>query len=165
MCDQRTEKVIDGIGDETEKPKTEINLSSLVTSDNLDVQVLSITHNFRPEIIRKLVLSRNGLSILPSSISKFTELKELDVSTNALTWISGEIAQLSKLKTLLARNNRLHNLPKDFQNCVSLEVLNLSGNSYTEFPSQLFQLKRLRDLHMGGNKIAVVQPDIGSMKR
>lgn len=92
MCDQRVADKLLYHKDTKDEvpPKTDINLSSRLSGENLDVQTLSEVHNFEPEHIRKLVLTRNVLSVLPSSIAQFAELKELDVSTNALTWISGE---------------------------------------------------------------------------
>lgn len=151
---------------EEAKAKTEVNLSSTLPGlTNLDVDFLSLHHNFRPETIRKLSLSRNAITLVPATIALFVELKELDVSTNQITWVSEEIGRLTKLKTFVARNNRLRNLPKAFSRCGSLEVVNLSGNMFEELPTELTSLTRLTDLHLGGNKIVSISPDISSLKR
>jgi len=144
--------------------RTDLNLSSLELH-TLDIKILSIAHNFRPEVILKLKLTRNSFTILPCCIVQFPELEELDVSFNELTWITDEIAQLQKLKVFLARNNKLTNLPKQFENCIALEEINLSGNEYTDIPQQIFALRRLRTLYFGGNKIAAVPPQIENLKR
>lgn len=153
------------LDDERTELKTEINLSSLIDARTLDIQALSLSHNFRPEIVRKLVLVRNSFTVLPCSIVQFAQLEELDVSFNEISWISGEIARLRKLCTLVARNNRLTNLPKEFQYCTSLESINLSGNLYTDIPPQIFSLRRLRNLYLGGNKIVDVPPQIENLRR
>lgn len=130
----------------------------------LNVPFLGVIHNFRPEILRKLVLYGNILKVLPSSISQFNNLIELNVSSNEISWISGEISQLRKLEVLEARNNCLTNLPKEIQFCDSLIMLNLSGNLFDDFPSQLFELPRLKELYLGGNKLSHVPPVIQKMK-
>jgi len=150
---------------EEKSSKSEVNLSSLNDLHTLDVPSLSITHGFNPEIVRKLILTKNSFTVLPLTITHFVQLEELDISFNQITWISGELARLRKLTSFTARNNRLTNLPKEFGRCSSLETLNLSGNLYSDIPPQVFSLRRLRNLYLGGNKIAVVPPQVENLRK
>ena len=152
-----------GTQEDDEENNSYVDLSCLELR-TLDIQILSLTHRFRPDNVRRLVLYGNVLKVLPSCIVQFTQLQELDVSSNDISWISGEVSQIKTLRVLEARNNSLQNLPKEIQLCSSLRILNLSGNLYTDFPPQLFELKGLQELYLGGNKIVVVPPVIQKLK-
>lgn len=132
---------------------------------NLDPLALSISNNFRPEIVQKLSLYGNNLNVVPANIVNFVHLRHLDVSSNQITWISGEISRLRQLKILEARNNRLDQLPKEIQECNGLKTLNLSGNRLRDIPTQIFSLVGLKQLFLGGNQIESIPPQIKSLER
>jgi len=137
---------------------------SMAELRNFDPSALSLSYNFRPEIVQKLTLYGNDLNILPASIVQFIHLRHLDISANRISWISGEVARLPLLKILDARNNRLNNLPKEIEQCPKLLTLNLSGNQFKVIPTQVFTLSRLKELYLGGNQIESLPPQIQSLE-
>ncbi len=122
------------------------------------------------EIQEELLLldvSRNAISIVPSTIINFQRLMELDISNNQIYRIPDEIIQLKNLRTLVCKNNRLNcaSLPKDFGRCPMLETVNFSGNLFIDFPMQLCEIRTLTSLHLGGNRIRVLPSQIGGLQR
>lgn len=107
----------------------------------------------RAAVIHSLQLDNNDIPSLPSNIGLFKKLIVLDISANKMSFISDELCQLSKLRTLIAKNNHLStaSFPKGMSNLKSLEVLNVSGNQIEIFPPQFTALEKLQVLHMGGN--------------
>eukprot|EP00058_Branchiostoma_floridae_P023732 XP_002609222.1 hypothetical protein BRAFLDRAFT_125970 [Branchiostoma floridae] len=115
---------------------------------------------------KTLLLTHNRIAILPRAISQFQSLQVLDFSSNHLSYISEEIVQLPKLRTLIVKNNRLDEsaLPKNLELAPSLEVLNLSGNLFTDFPTQFTQMDKLKALYLGGNRIRTLPSEIENMQ-
>ncbi|GFR73898.1 leucine-rich repeat-containing protein [Elysia marginata] len=109
----------------------------------------------RANVIHSLQLDNNEITSLPGNIGLFKKLIVLDISANKMSFISDEICQLTKLRTLTAKNNHLStaSFPKAISNLKSLEVLNVSGNQIEHFPPQFTELEKLQVLHMGGNAL------------
>ncbi|XP_059417553.1 leucine-rich repeat-containing protein 58-like isoform X1 [Carassius carassius] len=131
---------------------------------NLNNNGLDSLSDKRRKDTKQLYLCYNRMTVLPESISLFSNLEFLDISNNALSVISEDITRLNKLKTLIAKNNRLNDssLPKDFGS-LRLEVLNLSGNRFEEMPSQCLQLLWLQSLSLGGNRLKSIPAEIKSL--
>lgn len=116
------------------------------------------------EDIETLLLNHNNLSIVPTTIGEFANLRVLDLSNNSLRQIPDEITQQCQLTTLIAKNNLLDDksLPKTLLSAHGggLKELNLSGNRFTHFPEQVTELRSLKYLYLGGNQITNVSKDI-----
>ncbi|XP_076273766.1 leucine-rich repeat-containing protein 58 [Rhynchophorus ferrugineus] len=115
--------------------------------------------------IEKIILHHNELHVVPRNISKFTNVKILDISNNGLTELP-DVFRHCQLSNLILKNNRLKNetLPKEFSECVSLKELNLSGNDLTAFPEQIFSFCNLKFLYLGGNNMRNIAKDIYRLK-
>lgn len=115
---------------------------------------------------KQLYLNYNRLASLPSSVTFFCNLEFLDISNNGLSFMCEDIARLTKLKTLVAKNNRLDefSLPKEFGS-LQLEVLNFSGNRFEEIPLQCTKLLRLQSLSLGGNRLKSIPAEIENLTR
>uniref|UniRef100_A0A673JH28 Leucine rich repeat containing 58b n=1 Tax=Sinocyclocheilus rhinocerous TaxID=307959 RepID=A0A673JH28_9TELE len=131
---------------------------------NLNNNSLDTVSEKRRKDTKQLYLCYNRLTVLPESISLFSNLEFLDISNNTLSVICEDITRLTKLKTLIAKNNRLNDfsLPKHFGS-LQLEVLNFSGNRFEEMPSQCLQLLRLQSLSLGGNRLKSIPAEIESL--
>ncbi|KAH8415383.1 hypothetical protein KR222_006524 [Zaprionus bogoriensis] len=133
--------------------------------------------------IETMLLNHNRLVGLPRMLLQFSNLKILDLSSNAITQLPDAICQLP-LVTLIVKNNLLSNasLPKSLLGKLAagpatgtgtgavvgsgstLKELNLSGNQLTHFPEQVTELRQLKYLYLGGNKISSISKDIWKMQ-
>ena len=101
--------------------------------------------------LRKLELSKNRLTSLPSEIGELTELQELDLGSNELATLPSEIGQLVNLKKLSLFKNELLSLPDRIGNLSQLQNLNLSYNKLDALPVQLGELRKLESLNLECN--------------
>lgn len=119
--------------------------------------------------IETILLNHNNLDNYPKVISKFMNLKILDLSCNNLNVLPDCILQNTSLTTLIAKNNKFEDisLPKKFLAAASSQIreLNLSGNQFTVFPEQILELKSLKFLYLGGNKISNIPKDVGRLHK
>lgn len=114
-----------------------------------------------------ILLYNNRIATLPDTISKFCNLKILDISSNRLKTLP-DIFKNCPLTSLIAKHNQLTNesLPKSFFTAKSsLRELNLSGNQLNFFPEQVLELMSLRYLYLGGNRIVNIPKDIWKLSR
>jgi Leucine-rich repeat (LRR) protein len=132
-------------------------------------------------------VANDGISVLPSEISKLTGLKvllcksnvltalpielrhcinltKIDFSSNKITEIPLEFGQLDKLVDIDFRYNRLESLPYTIGNLKELTVLRLWGNVLTALPGQITLLPVLRELYLKDNRLPVLPHDIVKMK-
>lgn len=110
----------------------------------------------KPEVVQKLLLGNNSLISLPSILTKFNNLRYLDLSNNGLKGLPDFITRFP-LVSFVAKNNFITNdsLPKSFLSWAnSLKMFNLGGNNLRHFPQQLLDLPMLKYLHLGGNDIS-----------
>ncbi|MEL6717696.1 MAG: hypothetical protein AAFO82_14725 [Bacteroidota bacterium] len=89
---------------------------------------------------------RAKIDTVPSEISNFKHLEELNVAYCGIKHFSSEIAELKNLKRFNLLHNQLSVLPDDFCNLKSLVELNLSGNYLSALPECICDLKELRFL-------------------
>lgn len=136
---------------------------SRAANEALDEQLASIKC---PEDVDTLLLKKNRLSTLPTSVSKFTGLTYLDISYCGLTRLP-DFWTNCPLTCLCAKRNQLSNdgLAKAFDNLTSLRELQLSGNQLTEFPQQILHLAELKYLYLGANAINKITKDIWKLQR
>nr|XP_012635076.1 leucine-rich repeat and death domain-containing protein 1 isoform X3 [Microcebus murinus] len=82
-----------------------------------------------------------------------TQLKELDISNNAIREIPRNIGELRNLVSLHAHNNQISYLPPSFLSLNDLRQLNLSGNNLTALPSAIYSLSSLKEIHFDDNPL------------
>ncbi|KAG2458860.1 leucine-rich repeat-containing protein 47 [Polypterus senegalus] len=112
--------------------------------------------------LQSLILCRNGLVELPTTVGALRSLKVLDVSGNDLEIIPDELSQLAELNTLNVSCNKLQVLPGTLAGCLKLATLNCSHNRLTEIPQELFspQLDLLSSIEATENEIIELSADV-----
>lgn len=93
--------------------------------------------------LKKLVLTRNYISVLPKEISSFQLLETFKIDGNELTTLPAEILNLGALKTLNVANNQLTELPSPLSQLSTLTKLNISANRIPDLPTDFPKLGRL----------------------
>ena len=97
--------------------------------------------------LKRLDLSDNALSLLPSSFAMMEDLEELNVANNFLDKLPGNM-RVRSLKRLDASNNKISHLPDCIRLCKLLEVLDMDHNPlnglFWQFISQLPRLRSLK---------------------
>ncbi|KAI1289154.1 Chaoptin [Halotydeus destructor] len=110
-------------------------LSRLEITDNKITGLSGQSLTGLERTLRELVLSSNLIENIPrSAMVKLTRLRELNLNSNSIRTVSGDLDFPSSLRTslkvLILSNNDISTLePLAFRNLLSLEHLDLSGNN------------------------------------
>lgn len=102
--------------------------------------------------IRVLDLEKNKLTELPSFIGDFSNLEILNVSKNELNIFPIEICKLSSLKKLILNRNSFDKIPECIGYCSKLEMIDLWDTPVMTFPSSLQSLSNLKVIDLQGVK-------------
>lgn len=124
---------------------------------NLDVLPIALNPS-----IKKLVMRKNKIKSIESSIQFYPELEYLDLSENHLLKLLSKTFQYQrKLIELNLRQNKISHLEADtFQGLEMLQILNLRGNLIDELKDNAFSaLSNLEELNLGENRIAQIETD------
>lgn len=108
---------------------------------------------FTDNRITSIDLSNTGLTELPTSISKFSELTTLNLSDNQLTELPESIGELEQLTDLNSNTNLLTQLPDSIGELPQLTDLNLNTNLLIELPESIIDLENLVSLDISSNEI------------
>ena len=102
--------------------------------------------------LRRLILSENNLSEIPSGIHALINLEYLDISRNPLrlkddlddySCIPREISSLKKLHTLLMAEDTLKHIPVAIWDIASLQSLDLSRNKVSFIPGEIGRFRTI----------------------
>uniref|UniRef100_A0A8C2FZ52 Erbb2 interacting protein n=1 Tax=Cyprinus carpio TaxID=7962 RepID=A0A8C2FZ52_CYPCA len=147
---------------------------------------------FNCQLLYRLSLPDNDLTVLPPGIANLINLRELDVSKNSIQEFPEIIKNCKVLAIVEASVNPISKLPEGFTQLLSLtqlylndafleflpasfgrsmhkltqlERLDLGSNEFTEVPEVLEQLTGIRELWMDGNKLTFLPGMIGALKQ
>jgi leucine-rich repeat protein SHOC2 len=100
---------------------------------------------------RTLDLSNQGLTKVPESTFKRTEIQVFDVSNNKLSGsLQAEIRLMKNLVSLDLSDNDFTGVPAEVGQLSKLEYLDLSNNPLTGLPNELGNLSNLKVLDVRG---------------
>lgn len=142
-------------------PGTVSKLEQLRFLDLHNNQLETLPTNFGATLHRltELILFKNALKSLPSSIVGMKSVVKLELQQNRLTVLPDEIGELCTLQVLNLAHNELSSVPSSLGNLVQLTRLDLSHNHLTSLPASLSALKTLQSLWVDHNDLAEV-PDV-----
>ncbi|KAF8424938.1 hypothetical protein EV426DRAFT_532546 [Tirmania nivea] len=113
--------------------------------------------------LQKLVLDKNHMASLPTSIGKLKKLEHLSACNNSLKALPAEIGQLSELKFLDLHDNNIKALPAEIWHLSCLATLNMSSNILMTFPKpsvnpnvplpDVGALPKITDVEGGGKSV------------
>uniref|UniRef100_A0A8C4WWK7 Multifunctional ROCO family signaling regulator 1 n=1 Tax=Eptatretus burgeri TaxID=7764 RepID=A0A8C4WWK7_EPTBU len=104
--------------------------------------------------LQALLLRRNGLQEVPSSVLSLSALRELDVSHNHLMSLPDALSGLKSLQKLSVSHNRLQSLPAELGLLLDLEELDVSFNELRRLPLETSRLQKLRTLDVDHNRLS-----------
>ena len=93
----------------------------------------------------------------------FDQLKELDLSNNALRSLGPYASELSALQTCRMNNNKISKLP-NLSRWQCLMTLQISENQLTEIPAGLTELHNLRNVDFSNNSIKTLDVNLAMME-
>ncbi|OGY91659.1 MAG: hypothetical protein A3B31_03025 [Candidatus Komeilibacteria bacterium RIFCSPLOWO2_01_FULL_53_11] len=137
---------------------------SSVRRGTVPVETAPVQQPEQPAPSSSLNLSGQGLTQLPAYVLERRDLRQLDISNNALGGaLPAEIRQLSELRVLDASDNQMTGVPAEIGQLSKLEVLDLSNNQLTGLPYELGNLQNLKTLHLAGNDVS--QQDLAIIRQ
>ena len=107
-----------------------------------------------------LDLSLLGLSEVPDSIGRLTNLTTLDLGGNQLSEVPDSITQLANLTRLSLDVNQLSEVRDSITQLTNLTQLSLDGNQLSEVPDSITQLTNLTRLYLDRNRLSEVPDSI-----
>ncbi|MEO1438307.1 MAG: hypothetical protein AAFV80_22385, partial [Bacteroidota bacterium] len=114
--------------------------------------------------IRELNLSNNALYRIPQRISQLTKLERLDLGFNKINKLPNEIGDLKNLKALSLSGNPIKALPEKFGNLHQLEILAFRECKQLQLGDWLLQLEHLFFLDLYDTGISHIPASIGACK-
>ncbi|XP_077573295.1 PH domain leucine-rich repeat-containing protein phosphatase 1-like isoform X2 [Stigmatopora nigra] len=105
--------------------------------------------------LRTLSLSNNALPEFPLALCDLSSLTELNLSGNCLASLPVEVGNMYTLQTLHLDANLLNSLPAALGSLEALIYLGLTFNCFTCIPPVLEKMKDIKKLCLAGNHISV----------
>lgn len=94
------------------------------------------------------------MTMAPSALSGFPELKEFPK----------EMCELTQLETVLIMNNKIESVPAEIGKLTALAKLDLTGNNLKTLPPEIGQLTNLKTLKLNKNPIESLPKEIGNLE-
>ncbi|RLN86377.1 hypothetical protein BBJ28_00005018 [Nothophytophthora sp. Chile5] len=110
--------------------------------------------------LKRLNLSSNALRSLPTEIAHLRRLEVLDLGFNALSELPDELTQLPQLGELNCAHNQLQRLPLRLGKLTKLTCLNVESNRLRWLPTSTMELSRLKALYASENLLTKAPPAV-----
>lgn len=113
--------------------------------------------------LKELNISNNALKSLPLEIGTLFNLEKLDLSCNSFEYLPLEIVDLTHLRELNLESNRFRGLRREIGILTNLERLNLANNQLESLPYEMAYLTNLLCLHLDENRLQTIPRAIGGL--
>lgn len=141
------------------------NLEEIILDENPDLDLnQAFTILSQCEKLKYLSLGSCNLSDVPSSINLLSNLEELDLSENDITYFPEPIKSLKNLKSLNFFDTKMSELHFSNNDLPKLEYINLCYNNFETFPTDLGNLKKLKIIRIWANNMSVIPNSIDKLK-
>jgi len=141
------------------------NLQKLLLGGN-QISALPIS-SIPTQNLVELDLSRNLLTdtliATTTDTGSFQKLQVLDLSHNALEFLSSEPLEFPSLQNLAVHNNKIKALP-NLASCTKLTTLTASANLLAAIPTEFCDLSHLRYVDFSGNNIRSLETELLKME-
>ena len=137
-------------------------LTSLELLDMRDNQLVAIpdTIGFLHARLRRIMLGRNRLVALPSSMGLLSNLESLLLNWNKLETLPEETGNCTALTELQLSFNHLKQVPSTFSNLTALTTCALQNNHISLLPTVLGNMPGLTNLAFSHNHWQMPQPEV-----
>jgi Leucine-rich repeat (LRR) protein len=133
--------------------KLALDFSKQYNLDIIDLLQKMASDEFISNKVELLFLNETDLDRIPSFISKFKNLKELNISGTEIQGLPPSFKELVQLVRLDLSKTKLSTLPKDIGNLTALKYLNLLKTDLKKLPNNFSELKNLEVLNLNKTKI------------
>lgn len=113
--------------------------------------------------LRELSLARTGLKSLPSHVGSIKSLESLTLAENNILQFPNEILNLKNLKKLNIARTSFECLPNAFEQLCNLEELNACDSSLRLLPDSIGKLESLKILNVSGSNLIDLPDDLSGM--
>lgn len=111
-----------------------------------------------------LVLRDSGIDIVPKELSKFTQLRLLNLSSNPIRVLPDIFNSFPSLQVVAMSNSFLRALPPSFTSLSMLDKLFMSNTELSTLPHDFGKLERLREVLLFKNNLKELPESIGGLK-
>lgn len=156
----------------SEDTQTQINVNDILTSTmannctRLDIQDLEISNLQGIKVftnLKNLQVSSNELTTLPDEIGSLTKLTSIDAGNNQITSLPTSMANLTNLNTIFLDYNKLSSFPLILLNNKKLSYLILDSNEIPSLPDTIEQLTKLEFFDISGNNLTKIPDSLGNL--
>ncbi|KAM9734853.1 erbin isoform 2-T2 [Menidia menidia] len=111
---------------------------------------------FNCQLLHRLSMPDNDLTVLPSAISNLISLRELDISKNSIQEFPENIKNCKVLAIIEASVNPMSKLPEGFTQLLSLTQLYLNDGFLEFLPASFGRLTKLQILELRENQLKIL---------
>lgn len=115
--------------------------------------------------VTAIAIGGEKMAIITPLIEHLTEMTTLQLFSNGIQSIPGEIGSLNKLRALRMIDNELTALPPEIGNLSSMEYLVFHNNNLTEIPTTIGNLSELIELDLTFNDLNTIPEEIGMLTK
>uniref|UniRef100_A0A2A4K533 Disease resistance R13L4/SHOC-2-like LRR domain-containing protein n=1 Tax=Heliothis virescens TaxID=7102 RepID=A0A2A4K533_HELVI len=142
-------------------------IDELVLEETREVDFTRSDNNmwWNAEPLKTLDLSSNVIKVIPGNVKFLQHLINLKLHDNAISSLPPEFGELKSLMNLSLSHNRLVTLPKEFYKLTELRCLSISHNELSKIEADFGDLVMLNFLDLSHNKLTMLPPGMGYLVR